>query len=121
MTFISVTRLRLRSVRFFPSFALHTWRSTRQVKIAKGFLDGQFSTEGKLAFWTLTAWVDEESMRLYRNTDAHMRAMPRLIEWCDEASMVHWEQEENALPSPSEALSRMLSGGRLSKVRYPSV
>ena len=34
--------------------------------------------------------------------------------------MVHWEQEEEALPGWLEAVRRMCEEGRPSRVRYPS-
>lgn len=117
---ISVTRLRLRSLRFLPGFAWHTWMSTRQVQGAQGFLDGQLAVEGTRGYWTITAWSDEVAMRDYRNSDAHKRAMPKLLDWCDEASVVHWEQDSPMLPSLAEALERMITDGRLSKMRHPS-
>jgi hypothetical protein len=120
MPFISVTRLRLRSLRFFPRFAWHTLASTRQLRRASGFLGGQFAGEGLRGFWTVTAWRDEAAMRAYRNTDAHMRAMPKLLGWCDEASVAHWSQATAALPEPATAVERMRTEGRLSKVRHPS-
>jgi len=49
-----------------------------------------------------------------------MRAMPHLMEWCDKASVAHWEQEESALPAWEEADRRMRETGRASKVKYPS-
>jgi hypothetical protein len=42
------------------------------------------------------------------------------MQWCDEASVAHWEQEEGTLPSWEEADRRMRESGRASKVRYPS-
>ncbi len=46
--------------------------------------------------------------------------MPRLMVWCDEASVVHWEQAETTLPTWAEADARMRAEGRPSKVRHPS-
>lgn len=120
MIFVSVTRLRLRSLRFLPAFALRAVGSTRQIRRSPGFIDGRFATEGVSAFWTITAWREDAAMLHYRNSGEHGRAMSRLIEWCDEASLVHWLQEDAVLPTPVEAVARMVEEGRLSKVRHPS-
>jgi hypothetical protein len=31
-------------------------------------------------------------MRAFMLSGAHQRAMPKLFNWCDEASVVHWNQ-----------------------------
>ncbi len=120
MPFISITRLRLRSIRFLPFFAFRTLRSLRQVRTAPGFQGGQVLPDRSWTFWTMTAWDSQESMRRYMTAGAHSAAMPRLLHWCDEASIVHWEQAESALPTWAEADQRMRTGGRPSKVRNPS-
>ena len=71
-------------------------------------------------FWTCTAWQDEVSMRAYVTAQPHLRAMAKLPDWCDEASVVHWNQENSALPDWQEAHRRMAMEGRRSKVKYPS-
>ncbi len=101
-------------------FAIHTLASSRQLRRAPGFIRGRFALEGMTGFWTITAWKDEASMRGYRNADAHKRAMPKLMGWCDEASVAHWEQAGDELPTAAQALERMISSGRISKVRNPS-
>jgi heme-degrading monooxygenase HmoA len=118
--FVSVTRLRLRSVRFLLLFAIYAVRSTAQVKRAAGFLKGSLLPDGGRTFWTLTAWENQESMRRYMTAGAHRDAMPRLLNWCDEASVVHWDQDEPLLPTWAEADRRMREQGRPSKVRNPS-
>lgn len=120
MPFISVTRLRVRTIRFLPGFAWHTARSLRQVRSAAGFQGGNLLADRRWTFWTMTAWDSEESMRRYMTGGSHKKAMPRLMHWCDEASVVHWEQSEADLPSWTEADRRMRVGGRASKVRSPS-
>ena len=120
MALISVTRLRLRSARYLPPFFWHVLGSTRQARRAPGFLGGQLAVEGNRGFWTITAWSDEAAMRAYRNAGAHRRAMPKLLTWCDETSVAHWQQDGPDLPDMPEALQRMLAGGRLSKVQHPS-
>ena len=120
MIFVSLTRLRVRSIRYLPLFAMHTLLSLRQVKKAPGFREGKLLPDRSWTFWTMTAWKDRESMRGYMTAGAHKRAMPHLMHWCDEASVAHWEQEESALPSWEEADRRMRETGRTSKVNHPS-
>ena len=120
MVFVSLTRLRIRSVRFLPFFAIYTGRSLRQVQKAAGFQDGALLADRSWTFWTLTAWDSQESMRAYMISGAHKEAMPKLLHWCDEASVAHWTQEDDTLPSWEEADRRMRAGGRISKVRHPS-
>jgi hypothetical protein len=120
MPFISITRLRVRSLWFMPGFALYAIQIRRQVRSAAGFQDGSLLGDRSLTFWTMTSWDSEESMRRYMTAGAHRKAMPKLMDWCDEASMVHWEQSEAVPPSWTEADRRMRAEGRASKVRKPS-
>ena len=125
MPIVSVTRLRLRSVRFLPAFALYTWRSFRQVRAADAFQGGSILADRRLTFWTMTVWTTAEAMRGYRNTGAHLDAMKYLIDWCDQASYVHWSQDESNGPEPqipswAAADQHMRAEGKLSKVRFPS-
>lgn len=120
MFFISVTRLKVRSIRFLPSFALNVLRTRRQTATAPGFKGGSLLADRPWTFWTMTAWDSQESMRRFMTTGPHKTVMPHLLDWCDEASVVHWNQPEKALPSWSEADKRMRESGRPSKVRNPS-
>ena len=120
MTFISLTRLRLRSVRFLPFFAVHALWSLRQIRRAPGFQDGGLLPDRSWTFWTISAWDSQESMRQYIVSGSHKKAMPYLQRWCDEASVAHWEQESGDLPSWKEADRRMREAGRVSKVLHPS-
>jgi len=120
MALISVTRLRVRSVFYLPQFFWHTFKVQRQAKSAPGMLGGRLMLEAHLVFWTATVWESDAAMRAFRSSGAHMRAMPKLLDWCDEASYVHWEQESAELPSWAEAHRRMVTDGKLSKVKNPS-
>jgi hypothetical protein len=118
--FVSVTRLHVRKWRYLPSFVIYTYRSRRQAQIAEGFLGGRFATELPFGFWTITVWADEHAMHRFRNTADHLKAMPRLLDWCDEASYTHWQQNESSVPNATIAFERLRDTGKLSKVRYPS-
>ena len=120
MPLIAVTRLRIRSFRFAPAFAWWTWRALVQARRSPGNLRAVVRKAEGLAFWTLTAWQDEAAMSAYRIAPPHRDAMPKLLDWCDEASVVHWSQEAGELPDWTTAETRMAQSGRLSKVRHPS-
>lgn len=120
MAFISVTRLRVRSWRYMPAFVVYAMRSASQAKNSPGNLDTQFRKTMGLTFWTFTAWKDKASMTAYRSKDAHKQAMPKLRDWCDEASVANWSQESAALSGWDYATSQMAAIGRLSSVSNPS-
>jgi heme-degrading monooxygenase HmoA len=120
MPFVSLTRLRVRSLRFVPLFVMYTGQAVRQVRRAPGFQQGALLADRNWTFWTMTAWDSQEDMRRFMTSGAHKRAMPRLLVWCDEASVAHWTQSEEALPSWAEADARMRETGRASKVNNPS-
>ncbi len=120
MVFISLTRLRIRSIRFVPLFAVQTLLSLRQVRKAPGFQTGALLADRSFTFWTITAWDSPESMRAYMISGPHKRAMPHLLHWCDEASVAHWTQPDATLPTWLEADTRMRETGRPSKVLHSS-
>jgi len=91
-----------------------------QARKAPGNLGTEVFNDAKLAFWTKSAWKDEASMRAYMLAGAHRKAMPTLMDMCDEAATVHWEQDSATLPSWAEGHRRMVESGRSSKVRNPS-
>jgi hypothetical protein len=117
---VSVTRLHVRRWRFLLLFVVQTYRSMRQARSSVGFLGGQLAGEPLFGFWTITVWTDERAMRGFRDTAAHLKAMLRLLDWCDEASYAHWQQQDSSLPTVETAFERVRDTGNLSKVRFPS-
>ena len=120
MPLISITRLRVRSLHYLPGFIWYAVLSARQAKRASGCLGVRLLREANNTFWTNTAWQDEAAMRAFMLAGSHKKAMPKLLEWCDEASVVHWIQESAELPSWDTAHRRMVEEGRRSKVNHPS-
>ena len=120
MPLVSITRLRLRGYRYLLPFMWHAGKSAVQAQCSPGYLAGGLSSNvRRLTFWTATVWENEAAMRAFRATGDHQRVMPRLAEWCDEASVAHWEQANAEVPGPNEVLRRMQSG-RASRVAHPS-
>lgn len=120
MSLVSVTRLRLRKLRYLPGFAWFAVRSSMQARRAEGNLRTLTVKDRGLTFWTITVWRDQAAMRAFRNAGSHKAAMPKLFEWCDEATYVHWEQESDAAPELKSAYDRLVAEGVVSRVRYPT-
>jgi len=117
---VSVTRLKLRSPRFLLPFIVYALRSARQAKRSSGSVATEVTRDRHGAFWTRSVWTDQASMRGFMMAGVHRTAMPKLLDWCDEASLVHWEQDHATLPEWDTAHRRLVSEGRPSKVRHPS-
>jgi hypothetical protein len=120
MATLSVTRLHLRGLRFLPRFTWHTRASIRQLRDADGLIEGFVATSLPLTYWTVTSWRDSEAMRSFRASGAHLKAMPHLMDWCDEASVATIADRDGSMPTAAEAAHLIRQHGRLSKVRHPS-
>jgi len=120
MPLISVTRLRVRSLIYLPAFLWDTFQSVRQAERSPGFLGGRLLVNAGYVFWTMTAWADEAAMNAFRAGGAHRRAMPKLLNWCNEAAVVHWTQDSPEIPAWQQAQQHMSEKGKLSKVNHPS-
>lgn len=120
MAFVSITRLRLRSPLYLLSFFRYAIPSAQQSATAPGNLLTKTRQQRMSVFWTFTVWQDEASMQRYMTSGSHRQAMPKLAQWCDEASAVHWLQDGTELPTWAEIQQRMVTGGRLYPVKHPS-
>ena len=120
MALVSITRLRLRSWRFFPPFFWYALRSARQASKSEGNLEARVLREQRNTFWTATSWADEAAMKRFMLAEPHRTAMRKLMQWCDEAAVVHWNQENGEFPTWLQAYSRLRKEGRPSKVNHPT-
>ena len=120
MPFVSITRLKVRSIFYLIAFMRANEASVKQLVTTPGFLAGKELTDKGLKFWTLTIWQDDSSMKEFRNSVPHRKAMQKLPFWCSEASYFHWTQEEASLPGWNIAAERLIKEGRLTKLRKPS-
>src|SRR4051794_38478998 len=90
MALISITRLRVRSWRFLPMFYLRSLQAARQATRAEGNVAVALLTDRNNAFWGATGWSREAAMKSYMISGVHGPVMKKLLNWCDEASLVHW-------------------------------
>ena len=77
MPFISVTRLKVRSLRYLPSFLWQTLKVASQARHSPGFLGGRILREANNVFWTVTAWEDEEAIRSALRNRLHTDGVKR--------------------------------------------
>jgi hypothetical protein len=120
MPFVSITRLRVRSWRYLPMFVWYALISARQAARAEGHLIVRLLRDRRNTFWTATSWTTEAAMKKYVLASPHKKAMIKLQYWCDEAAVVHWNQEGSELPTWPDACVRLQRDGRKSKVNRPS-
>ena len=120
MPVVSVTRLRVRSLLFLPAFVLASTRIAKQARDAEGNLAVKLLRDRRNAFWTCTCWDSQASMKAFMLEAPHGETMRKLLNWCDEAALAHWDQESAEPPSWEEAHRNLLRRGRTSKVNHPS-
>jgi hypothetical protein len=120
MPVVSITRLRVRSWLYLPAFLFQALRIARQAGRAEGNLAVKLLRDRRSTFWTGTSWSSEGSMKAFMLATPHGPAMRSLLQWCDEAALVHWTQAGAELPSWEEAHRRLQREGRPSKVNHPS-
>jgi len=120
MAIVSITRLRVRSWKYLVPFLFYALRSYRQARHSQGNLAASLLRDSDRTFWTRTVWATESAMKDFMLAGAHRQVMRRLLEWCNEAALVHWEQENDLEPDWHDAQRRLQSEGRPSKVNHPS-
>ena len=116
----SVTRLRLRSLRYLLPFLINSRKIARQAEASAGNRGVRLRKAEGLAFWTLTLWDNREAMESFRRSGAHRTAMPKVRHWCDQAAVTSWETPGDGVPGWEEGTRRLEQSGRLSRVLHPS-
>ena len=120
MATVSITRLRVRSWLYLAPFLFYAVGSSRQAKRSPGNLAISLLRDSDLTFWTRTVWTNESTMKESMLAGVHRKAMRKLLQWCDEAALVSWEQDSDREPTWEEAHRTLQARGRRSKVNSPS-
>jgi heme-degrading monooxygenase HmoA len=120
MPFVSITRLKVKSILYLISFMRANEASAKELAASAGFLGGKELVDKGFTFWTLTIWEDQAKMKAFRNSVAHRNAMQKLPVWCSEAAYFHWTQEQAILPEWDIASVKLIGEGTVTKVRNPS-
>jgi hypothetical protein len=101
-------------------FIVSAFRTFLQAKRAPGNLGVALLRDAHNTYWTRTLWTTESDMKAFMLATPHGKVMRRLLEWCDEAALVHWQQEIGQQPDWQDAHRRLQGEGRRSKVNHPS-
>jgi hypothetical protein len=96
-----VTHLPLQNWRALPAFLKHTRRLRRQLAICRGLVGYRFRfTLNPLVFWTVSVWVDEESLWTFAHGTAHVAAVNALLGDTGHTRVAHWKVLGSGIPLP---------------------
>jgi hypothetical protein len=114
MPILSMTRLRLKSIKLVPQFMWASETAVPQLRTASGFLCGKFLAELNLAMWTASLWFSGENMRAFYLSGAHRSLMPKLKDFACEAMVGHIIYDSSELPSWQFIYEELCKEGRYS-------
>lgn len=120
MNTLSLTRLKLRSIFKLFQFIKLSDGCIRQAKADPKCLAGATYMGPGLTFWTATLWENEEAMKQYMRTGAHLKAMPFLVQWCSEATTGRLQTDSPVIPRKEILRSVMVPVLKTFKVQKPS-
>jgi quinol monooxygenase YgiN len=96
---VTITRLPLRSHRRIPRIMLATLRIVRQLRRSEGLVGYALKAElVRKTFWTMSAWADDEALRAFVRSDAHVHAMAALSPHMDGAHIETFTLSGSELP-----------------------
>jgi hypothetical protein len=99
MPYLSMTRLKLNSPMYLPSFLVYNDKIVREVRTSSGFIKGKQLATPSLSMWTATLWDSSSSLKSFYQTGSHREVMNKIDEWSSEAVSAHKEVESYDLPS----------------------
>lgn len=109
--YVSITRLKLKSIWLLPKFARQSNLVAQQAKESPGNLKVKLSNRWFRYFYTLTHWNSKETMQQFMIHGAHKTAMQQ---WSDYASEVKaYGFETNEPPKWKEARLIIENQGRI--------
>jgi hypothetical protein len=117
---VSVTRLRVRSVRYLLPFVWWTLRVLRQSRRSPGYVSGAATRMRDGSFWTATVWESAGHTRGFRNAEPHEDAMRGIRRWCDEAVYARYATDATTPPAWEEAHHRLIAAPRFTRLDHPS-
>jgi hypothetical protein len=120
MPVVVVTRLRLKDPAYFEEFFAAAVSVVEQAKSSDGNLGADVLAEANNTYWTRTVWRERKLMSAFVGREPHLSTMGRIGEWCDEATFVDWEQENDDLPDWQYGYHQLLANGEATHLTSPT-
>jgi hypothetical protein len=117
---IVFTGLKLKDRTLFEEFFANAESVAEQASRSPGNFGSDFLADADQVYWTVTAQESRKALDTFVTAEPHRCVMARIDEWCEEASVVDWNQENAELPSRQEGYWRLIATGRQTRLSDPT-
>ena len=120
MAIIVVTRLRLKDPALLDDFFTDAVAALEQAQKSDGNLGVDALGDANNAWWTVTSWRERRQMHSYVRSEPHQTIRSHLDRYCDEATIVAWEQDSPDLPDWQTNWRHLVADGLAADLTQPS-
>jgi hypothetical protein len=120
MPYLSMTRLKLRSPRYLPSFLIYNSQIVEEIRVSHGFLKGKQSATLNLSMWTATLWNSYVDLQRFYRTGSHAKVMSQIDMWSSEAASGNREVYSLDIPSWQSIGLFLTESGHFLNLKNPS-
>ncbi len=87
---------------------------------SEGNLGADALADANNAWWSVSAWQERRMMQAYVDSEPHRGISARLDHFCDEATLVDWEQANGDLPDWQTSWRHLTADGKTAELTHPS-
>ena len=91
-----------------------------QAQKSEGNLGADALADADNAWWSVSAWQERRPMQAYVHSEPHLSISARLDHFCDEATLVDWEQDGPDLPDWQTNWRHLVADGKVAELTHPS-
>jgi len=121
MPYLSMTRLKLKSPGYLPSFLVHNGQIVKEIRVSDGFLKGKQGVTLDLSMWTTTLWDSYTNLQKFYRSGSHRKVMSQIDVWSSEAVSGHREVHSFDLPSWKSVGVLLAESGHFVNLEEPSL
>ncbi|UXX77767.1 hypothetical protein N7E81_10335 [Reichenbachiella carrageenanivorans] len=111
--YVSITRLKLKSIWLLPKFAKQSGRVAKQAQDSPGYIKVKLSNRWFRYFYTLTLWRSRADMQQFVIHGDHKVAMQEWSKFATEVKALGYETE--AAPKWKEVRKRIATEGKTTR------